>query len=187
MWSPGQQHWQLSPQSTGSSFKLLWAWPCPAIEANIGHQTKQFMTRSNFDLGPPEMPLPSENKKIQTCGGHKTGIGIVWKKCELGTRQNLQLPLTTQVILEYTSHLISPPSRHPHPLSSFTSTCYISVSLCKASVYGMGCLWLILPWKRGKSPKAYREVPDFFLRLSAPQTAPDGLNKQSVQKTFVPP
>lgn len=64
LWSPGQQHWQLSPQSAGSSFKLLWAWPCPAIEANIGHQTKQFMTRSNFDLGPPEMPLPSENEKI---------------------------------------------------------------------------------------------------------------------------
>lgn len=64
LWSPGQQLWQLSPQSTGSSFRLLWAWPCPAIEANIAHQTKQFMTRSNFDLGPPEMPLPSENEKI---------------------------------------------------------------------------------------------------------------------------
>lgn len=33
----------------------------PAIEANVGHQTKQFMTWSKFDLGPPEMPLPSEN------------------------------------------------------------------------------------------------------------------------------
>lgn len=33
----------------------------PAIEANVGHQTKQFMTRSKFDLGPPEMPLPTEN------------------------------------------------------------------------------------------------------------------------------
>lgn len=32
-----------------------------AIEANVGHQTKQFMTQSKFDLGPPEMPLPSEN------------------------------------------------------------------------------------------------------------------------------
>lgn len=32
-----------------------------AIEANIGHQTKQFMTQSKFDLGPPEMPLPSGN------------------------------------------------------------------------------------------------------------------------------
>lgn len=64
LWSPGQQPWQLSPQLTGSSFRLLWAWPCLAIEANIAHQTKQFMTRSNFDLGPPEMPLPSENEKI---------------------------------------------------------------------------------------------------------------------------
>lgn len=33
----------------------------PAIEANVGHQTKQFMIRSKFDLGPPEMPLPLEN------------------------------------------------------------------------------------------------------------------------------
>lgn len=33
----------------------------PAIEANVGHQTKQFTTQSRFDLGPPEMPLPSEN------------------------------------------------------------------------------------------------------------------------------
>lgn len=29
----------------------------PAIEANVGYQTKQFMTQSGFDLGPPEMPL----------------------------------------------------------------------------------------------------------------------------------
>lgn len=27
-----------------------------AIEANVGHQTKQFMTWAKFDLGPPEMP-----------------------------------------------------------------------------------------------------------------------------------
>lgn len=33
----------------------------PAIEANVGHQTKQFMTQSKFDLGPPEMPLLIEN------------------------------------------------------------------------------------------------------------------------------
>lgn len=32
-----------------------------AIQANVGHQTKQFMTQSKFDLGPPEMLLPSEN------------------------------------------------------------------------------------------------------------------------------
>lgn len=35
----------------------------PAIEANVGHQTKRFMSRSKFDLGPPEMPLPSENEE----------------------------------------------------------------------------------------------------------------------------
>lgn len=33
----------------------------PAIEANVGHQTKQFMAQSRFDLGSPEMPLLSEN------------------------------------------------------------------------------------------------------------------------------
>lgn len=37
----------------------------PAIEANVGHQTKQFMAQSKFDLGPPEMPLPSENVETQ--------------------------------------------------------------------------------------------------------------------------
>lgn len=36
-----------------------------AIEANVGHQTKQFMTQSKFDLGPPEMPLHSENVETQ--------------------------------------------------------------------------------------------------------------------------
>lgn len=39
------------------------------------------------------------------------------------------------------------------------------------------------PLEVRKSPKAYRVVPD-FLHLSAPQTAPDGLNKQSAQNTF---
>lgn len=37
----------------------------PATEANVDHQTKQFMTRSIFDLGPPEMPLPSRNVESQ--------------------------------------------------------------------------------------------------------------------------
>lgn len=44
---------------------------------------KQFMTWSNFDLGPPEMPLPSENEKIQTCGDIKQWLAVC-VKCELG-------------------------------------------------------------------------------------------------------
>lgn len=88
-WSPGQQPWQLSPQSTGSSFGLLWAWPCPAVEENIAHQTKQFMARSNFDLGPPKMPLLSENENNLEMWGHKTAFGIVWEKMWIGTKQNL--------------------------------------------------------------------------------------------------
>lgn len=41
------------------------------------------------------------------------------------------------------------------------------------------------PLEAGKSPKAYRVLPD-FLHSSVPQTAPDGLNKQSAHKTFGP-
>lgn len=37
----------------------------PAIEANVGHQTKQFMAQYKFDLGPPEMPLLTENVETQ--------------------------------------------------------------------------------------------------------------------------
>lgn len=44
---------------------------------------KQFMTWSNFDLGPPEMPLPSENEKIQTCGDIKQWLAVCVKR-ELG-------------------------------------------------------------------------------------------------------
>lgn len=66
-------------------------------------------------------------------------------------------------------------------LSLFASTCFC----LKDSVYGVSCLWLVPLLEAGKSPKAYRVVPD-FLHLSAPQTAPDGVNKQSAQKTFVP-
>lgn len=28
----------------------------PAIEVNVGHQTKQFMSQAKFDLGPGEIP-----------------------------------------------------------------------------------------------------------------------------------
>lgn len=80
LWSPGQQPWQLSPQLTGSSFRLLWAWPCLAIEANIAHQTKQFMSRSNFDLGPPKNAIALGKWKDLDMWGHKTLIGIVWGK-----------------------------------------------------------------------------------------------------------
>lgn len=55
----------LAAESTaGRPARLLrfyWLGLPPAIEANVGHQTKQFMTQSKFDLGPPEKPLLTEN------------------------------------------------------------------------------------------------------------------------------
>lgn len=53
-WSPGQQCWQPSPQS---SLRFYGLGLPSAIEANAGYQTEQFMTQPGFDLGPPEMPL----------------------------------------------------------------------------------------------------------------------------------
>lgn len=79
------------------------------------------------------------------------------------------------------------PGRIPYLLQGCALPClhspaYVSVSKVQfmaSVVYGSSS------FGSRKSPKAYRVVPD-FLHLSAPQTAPDGPNKQSALKTFVP-
>lgn len=94
LYSSWSLHWEhpVVPRTTTLAAKptVNWLLCCafmglalPRYWGKYRPSNKQFMTWSNFDLGPPEMPLPSENEKNQTCGDIKQWLAVC-VKCELG-------------------------------------------------------------------------------------------------------